>query len=130
MSWGREHQNLEGIEAIGVDEIAWQRVDLRRIVRKKSRYIVRLETYQSQKQPTNFSEEAPKTQARLKTGLPILLEPLHLSRIPVGLSVTTKLDHSFIIASSTPSAPPATCVPIVPMAGSSFTMSFDEFILL
>ena len=25
MSWGREHRNLEGIEAIGVDEIAWQR---------------------------------------------------------------------------------------------------------
>ena len=25
VSWGREHQNLEGIEAIGVDEIAWQR---------------------------------------------------------------------------------------------------------
>ena len=24
MSWGREHQNLEGIEAIGVDEIARQ----------------------------------------------------------------------------------------------------------
>ena len=25
VSWGREHQNLEGIEAIGVDEMAWQR---------------------------------------------------------------------------------------------------------
>ena len=25
VSWGREHRNLEGIEAIGVDEIAWQR---------------------------------------------------------------------------------------------------------
>ena len=91
---------------------------------------MKLETYRPQKQPTNFSDEAPKTQARLKTGLPILLEPLHLSRIPAGLSAATKFDHSLIIASSTPSAPPATCVPIVPMAGSSFTMSFDEFILL
>ncbi len=25
VNWGREHQNLSGIEAIGVDEIAWQR---------------------------------------------------------------------------------------------------------
>ena len=25
MTWGREHQNLSGVKAIGVDEIAWQR---------------------------------------------------------------------------------------------------------
>ena len=31
---------------------------LGRIVRQKSHYIMRLETYRPQKQPTNFSEEA------------------------------------------------------------------------
>jgi len=25
VDWGREHQNLYGIKAIGIDEIAWQR---------------------------------------------------------------------------------------------------------
>ena len=25
VTWGRKHQDLSGIEAIGIDEIAWQR---------------------------------------------------------------------------------------------------------
>ncbi len=83
VTWGRKHQDLSGIEAIGVDEIAWQRghrylalvyqidghckrllwIGEKRTVfeptmRLKSPCTMRLELYPCRKLPTYFSDEA------------------------------------------------------------------------
>ena len=67
---------------------------------------------------------------KIKNRLATLARVFTVSRISAGLAAATKADHSFIIASSTPSAPLVAFEPIVPMAGSSFTMYSDESIFL
>lgn len=60
VQWGLKHRKLEGITAIGIDEIQWHRGHKYLINVQKSPYITHLESYPNRRLPTDFTDEPIK----------------------------------------------------------------------